>query len=159
MDSSYPTDENLRLIFAEGHETWLLDQLRTTKRLAVRFAIVAGFGIAWFVGVSLYVSEEQVGGPDCVRLEAGASIAQLIEQGAVPPDTTECTDDPLAYLSKPKEEGVSSATMFGLGIASLVAFTIVLAFGVETFRSLYKIRKFRTYIRDHGDFLRKYDRV
>ena len=158
MVGSYPTDENLRLIFAEGHETWLQDQLQSTKRLAVRFAVVAIVAVAWIAGVAFFIAEQREAGPNCVRLEAGASLAQLVEQGAVPAGTKECANDPLAHPFPQGEEGLSSVTLYGLGATILIALTIVLAFGVETVRGIYRIRKFRAYIRDHGDFMRKYNR-
>ena len=159
MPGSYPTDENLRLIFAEGHETWLQDQLRSTKRLAVRFAIVAIIGLGWIGGVALFITENANKAPNCVSLESGATLAQLIEQGAVPAGTTVCSDDQLSTPTRQSEEGLSSTNTLILSATMLIALTIVLAFGVETVRSGYRIKKFRAYIRDHGDFLDKYNRT
>ena len=159
MEINYPTDENLRLIFAQGHETWLRDQLHESKRLAIRLAVITAIGIAWIIGVSWYVSEATEADPGCIRLEQGASLAQLIEQGAISPGTTECADGPVASAQAPEESGMANATKLGLGIATLVALTIILAAGVETIRSIYKIRKYRAYVLDHASFLDKYNRA
>ena len=159
MDSTYPTDENLRLIFAQGHEAWLKTQLHETKRLVVRFAIVTGIGIAWVVGMLLFVSSTNDGGPGCIRLEQGATIAQLVEQGAIAPGTTECTEASAASPLQPNSSGLSNPIKIGLGLATLVVITIVLAAGVVTIRSLYKISKFRAYVLDHAEFLEKYNRA
>ena len=159
MDSTYPTDENLRLIFAQGHEAWLKTQLRETKRFVVRFAIVTGIGIAWVVGILLFVSSANDGEPGCIRLEQGATIAQLVQQDAIAPGTTECTEASAASLLQPNSSGLSNPIKIGLGLATLVVITIVLAAGVETIRSQYKIRKFRAYVLDHAEFLEKYNRA
>ena len=159
MDSTYPTDENLRLIFAQGHEAWLKTQLRETKRFVVRFAIVTGIGIAWVVGILLFVSSANDGEPGCIRLEQGATIAQLVQQDAIAPGTTECTEASAASQLQPNSSGLSNPIKIGLGLATLVVITIVLAAGVETIRSQYKIRKFRAYVLDHAEFLEKYNRA
>ena len=134
MEINYPTDENLRLIFAQGHETWLRDQLNETKRLAIRLAVITAIGIAWLIGVAWYVSEATEADPGCIRLEQGASLSQLIEQGTISPGTTECADNPVASAQAPDKGGVANATKLGLGVATLVALTIILAAGVETIR-------------------------
>lgn len=74
MVSSAVTDENLRLIYSEGHESWLYDQIKATKRRIWRYAVILALGAVWMMGVSLYISGSPFGASECVILESGATL-------------------------------------------------------------------------------------
>ena len=40
MTSNAVTDENLRLIYSQQHESWLYDQIAETKRRLTRYAVI-----------------------------------------------------------------------------------------------------------------------
>ena len=158
MTSNVVTDENLRLIYSQQHESWLYDQIAATKRRLRRHTVIFCLGVAWLVILAVYGPQMLSGGTDCVVLEGGATLQQVIRDGLVPNGSSECTPEVAAELGEAQGSTWSVGAIM-VSVASIFVLFFTLLSAAEGVRSYLKIRSYRNDVRDHHALLDKYGRT
>ena len=157
MTSNVVTDENLRLVYSQQHESWLYDQIAMTKRRLARYAVTLCFGAAWLAILAVFGPQFFSGGTDCVILEGGATLQQVIRDGLVADGTSECAP------AIPANVGDAPGSQWSIGqivvgIASIFVLFFTLLSAAEGVRSFVKLRRYQGDIEDHHALLDKYGR-
>ena len=158
MTSNVVTDENLRLIYAQQHESWLYDRIIATKRRLRRCTIVLGLGVVWLAILAVYGPQLSSGGTKCVILEGGATLQQVIRDGLVPDGSSECAPAEAAKLQKTQDSKPSVGVIVVVGMSIFVLFITLLA-AAEAVRSYLGVRRYRNAVQEHHALLDKYGRV
>ena len=158
MTSNVVTDENLRLVYSQQHESWLYDQIAMTKRRLARYAVTLCFGAAWLAILAVYGPQYLSGGTDCVILEGGATLQQVIRDGLVPDGSSECSSAVAAGLGD-AEGSKWSVGEIVVGVASIFVLFFTLLAAAEGARSFLKIRRYRNDVLDHHALLDRYGRT
>ena len=156
MESSVVTDENLRLVYSQQHESWLHDQIAASKRQILRYAIILFLGIGWLSVLAHYGPQWLNGSPDCVILKGGATLQQAVREGLVPAGAVECPPDSSGGEFAAARWSVSQILV---GIASIFVLFFTMLSAAEGLRGLLKLRRYRVDIRDHHALLEKYGRI
>jgi len=158
VTSNVVTDENLRLIYAQQHESWLYDRIVATKRRLRHCIAVLCLGAVWLEISAVYGPQLSSGGTKCVILEGGATLQQVIRDGLVPDGSSECTPAEAAELRKAQDSKLSVGGIVVVGVSIFVLF-ITLLVAVEAVRSYLGIRRYRNAVQEHHALLDKYGRT
>ena len=112
----------------------------------------------WLTFLAVYGPQWIYGGTDCVILEGGATLQQVIRDGLVPDGSYECAPAVAAELGDAQGSKWSTGEIV-VGVASIFVLFFTLLAMAEGVRSFLKIRRYRNDVRDHHALLDRYGRT